>query len=296
MSGAMISPANYGVGTGRSRRPGAPFSLPAAQSDGTPVYVLAAPAIAPSPYFFLSVWAKAADIIANPAEDFVPFAGGADLSEDGVFAPFSTTWRADGSFGDQTFISPFGAPRSSNDVPYPAPQYFDLQYSDIDEGSRFFAAALIPGARGYALPMDSAWHHLAVFASFEDDGGAFDAAVFVDGSEITSSVVPSVSGATPPFNVAWDKLSLFWCPQEGEYAEFYLNTKSKIDPRDPAVLRKFIRAGKPVSLGPAGARPTGTAADIFLSGAGYLANSGTAGNFVLSSGTAVSVAPSSPTD
>ncbi|CAA7613099.1 hypothetical protein MCP1_110051 [Candidatus Terasakiella magnetica] len=133
------------------------------------------------------------------------------------------------------------------------------------------------------LLQGSAWRHVA--ASWDTNAGASSKQfqMYIDGvAQSCTRTDPYAAfqqmwGSTPSnLNIAGaDGMQQL----KGSLAQFYLNTSTRIDLSTG--LSKFYSGGKPVSLGPTGAIPTGSQPAVFIGNpaATVTTNLGFAGNF-----------------
>lgn len=132
------------------------------------------------------------------------------------------------------------------------------------------------------------WHHFLAAA----DASRVD--LVIDGTDF--STTPTRNPGTIPFSVMDSYFVQSGGARIDDLAEVWLDD-SYMDVRDSSVYRKFISAaGKPVSLGANGSKPTGSAPLIYLRGpaASVATNKGTGGDFTVT-GT-LTDASTSPSD
>ena len=140
---------------------------------------------------------------------------------------------------------------------------------------------LIFNAKTVATFPDTNWHHI-VFSADLTDSNKFK--IYVDNASVGTSVFTytndtmNLSGINTYIGRRASGGALF----NGDLADLWVDFGTYIDLSNAANRAKFIDArNKPVSLGSTGARVTGSAPDIFLSGAtnSWETNKGTGGGF-----------------
>jgi hypothetical protein len=125
---------------------------------------------------------------------------------------------------------------------------------------------------------DGQWHH--VVASF--DGAAGIWGLYLDG--ISTGVTYTLPNTNSKFIMSDWGIGVDpqnnWSPFNGDMADLWVDFGTYIDLSNPANRAKFYSGGA-VNLGADGSLPTGTAPEIFVSGAlaGWGTNKGTGGGF-----------------
>lgn len=127
--------------------------------------------------------------------------------------------------------------------------------------------------------LDDAWHHILAAWDMTDSAKCKIYQDGVDRTTLTTRTDENIDytfggwqvGAT---NTGATKLN-------GDVAEVWFSNSEWADITDSAVRGKFAKAGRPVSLGADGSRPTGTAPIIYLKGpaSAWGTNYGTGGDF-----------------
>lgn len=153
-----------------------------------------------------------------------------------------------------------------------------------------------------AYTATSAWHHLATSWDTNHAAGAKLSQLYIDGANVLNAIA-DVSAAAQVGNTTGFSTHSVLAGSDpsspsfnGSLAEVYMQQASRIDFSVAANLQKFrSAAGKPVSLGPTGALPTGVAPIIYFKNpiATITHNSGSGGDFSTVNGTPI-VASSHP--
>lgn len=121
---------------------------------------------------------------------------------------------------------------------------------------------------------DNDWHH--IIASW-DTSDANKCYIYIDGASTTLSTKTINAGNArwnvAAYNVAARPGGTF--KFRGEISELWAD-RTHIDLTIAANLEKFISSGAPVSLGADGSSPTGTQADVYVTGDAAAWNAGTA--------------------
>lgn len=167
------------------------------------------------------------------------------------------------------------------------------------DGSMSISGRTSAGANMFAMnsstnPVaDGSWHH--VLASW-DTSDTNKCKFYLDDADVTTVALISnndIDYATAG-NIACGAGASGNFRLGADVAEFYFTTEW-LDLTDSAVRAKFIKAGRPVSLGADGSKPTGTAALLYLKGpaSNWGTNAGSGGNFTVNGTfTDASTAPS----
>jgi len=139
---------------------------------------------------------------------------------------------------------------------------------------------------------DDQWHHV-LFAM--DTASASNSRLYVDGVDALSNNSAQNKDidftTTNVYFGANSTPAIYW---KGDIADAWFDTGTWIDFSVAANREKFIASGRPVWLGPDGSAPTGTAPEVFLSGATstWHTNDGAGGGFTLNGGGLASAATS----